>query len=566
MLGYYKLRVIMKSNYYDIKNNLFHFGLNLLTTEGDFSGTNALSLVECPKGHKWETRISRIFQKERLNRASKGCPQCAEEIYIQQSYQAALSNLIEGHTILDSFIKKGLKVNTRFYNIQCPYGHVYEKRNPELKNGCPDCSKKTYVGQERTRIIFEGHFLLPFPTVRPEWFKNPVTNKKLELDGYCEELRLAFEYQGRQHSSNDTEFGGDYLHQQERDQYKVDLCREHGIRLIIINQPRSYEAEKFFQSVAKDCREQGLELTITLDDLNFNGINDTNTLVKNYQDFKDFATSKGFQLVTTQFSTMEEPLEFKCQDNHNFQMKGSVFKTILNTDKYRDEPCPECHKKNNPEKVNETITIHSCQELAQSIGYKCLSQSYLNVNTPLEWQCGHGHTLTKTYRQMIRNQTGKYCTQCSELNLSQPKPINTVIAATSKVSKAANGEVLDYNWLTQFALDNGVKLLDNLYKGKDIKHNFKCDKGHEFESTVTNLTDKKKRNTTFCNHAECNGITVIDLSTCENFAKENGLVCLSTQYQNVNEKMDWQCDKGHNFQKSYRQFLRSKTGRYCPQC
>ena len=37
-----------------------------------------------------------------------------------------------------------------------------------------------------------------FRKIRPDWIKNKEGNK-LELDFYCEELKLAFEYQGIQH-------------------------------------------------------------------------------------------------------------------------------------------------------------------------------------------------------------------------------------------------------------------------------------------------------------------------------------------------------------------------------
>lgn len=38
----------------------------------------------------------------------------------------------------------------------------------------------------------------PFPT-KPAWNKNPWTNSRLELDGYCEEFNIAFEFDGEHH-------------------------------------------------------------------------------------------------------------------------------------------------------------------------------------------------------------------------------------------------------------------------------------------------------------------------------------------------------------------------------
>lgn len=54
-------------------------------------------------------------------------------------------------------------------------------------------------GEEISRgyfeYIFEGK---KFIKSRPKWLKSPK-NHSIELDGYCSELKLAFEYNGVQH-------------------------------------------------------------------------------------------------------------------------------------------------------------------------------------------------------------------------------------------------------------------------------------------------------------------------------------------------------------------------------
>lgn len=563
----------MNSKYKEIKEKICSNGLVLLTPESEFQGSNSKGLFKCPKDHEWITRISTVLQKDRISRPSKGCPECANAQFKIKSDQTAIFKLLPEHTILSSYLKEtGVKESKRerHYIVKCQFDHQYDKRGSRLHEGCPECSKKTFVGQERTRIIFQTQFNKPFPSIRPDWLKNPSTGRNLELDGYCEELKLAFEYQGRQHNSEDTEFGSDYTNQVERDQYKVQACLEHEITLVLIDQPRSYDVDKFLKSVAKDCLTQGIDITLNAEDLNFNIINDTNTLINNHKAFKDFAKEKGYTLITDSFSTMEDKLQFSCNQGHNFDMKGSTFKTMLNTDKYRNEPCLKCHKIEAPEKVKEDLSIAQCDEFAKQIGYECLSSTYVNINTLLNWKCNHGHAFSKTYRQMIRNQTGKYCPHCTELGLTQAqsmykaKTIKNI--ENSKITKSGNGETRDINWLLIFASENNVQLVDQAYLGMDIKHDFVCHKGHNFSSTLSNLMDKQKRGTSLCNHKDCNGVTVIDLQTCIDFAKEHNWKCLSNKYKNVNEKMQWECDKGHIFEKSFRQFQRSKTGIQCPCC
>lgn len=60
---------------------------------------------------------------------------------------------------------------------------------------------------------------------------------RLELDGYCRNLSLAFEYNGEQHYRLCRWFKmeqNDLDSIRSRDRLKVELCRSHGVRLIVI--------------------------------------------------------------------------------------------------------------------------------------------------------------------------------------------------------------------------------------------------------------------------------------------------------------------------------------------
>lgn len=59
---------------------------------------------------------------------------------------------------------------------------------------------------------------------------------KLELDGYNEEIKLAFEYQGEQHYVSNNYFGGDEYFEKlkKRDKEKKKACIDNGIALIEI--------------------------------------------------------------------------------------------------------------------------------------------------------------------------------------------------------------------------------------------------------------------------------------------------------------------------------------------
>lgn len=88
------------------------------------------------------------------------------------------------------------------------------------------------------RMIIEEIYGVPFPKVRPEWLTNPSTKRRLELDMYNEDLKLAFEYDGAQHSFYTPHYHKNESHFEYRrllDQLKTELCHQKGVTLVRIN-------------------------------------------------------------------------------------------------------------------------------------------------------------------------------------------------------------------------------------------------------------------------------------------------------------------------------------------
>ena len=104
-------------------------------------------------------------------------------------------------------------------------GKLYQPKVPKLV--------KSGVGEESCRKLFELYCGKPFLSVRPDWLKNPQSGRNLELDGYCEELALAFEFDG-EHHTKDGYFGSDLKYTQFKDNLKDSLCVDNGVRLIRI--------------------------------------------------------------------------------------------------------------------------------------------------------------------------------------------------------------------------------------------------------------------------------------------------------------------------------------------
>lgn len=96
--------------------------------------------------------------------------------------------------------------------------------------------KRDSMGEKLTRRALEQLYGKKFDKIRPDWFKNPKTGRPLELDGYCPELKMAFEYHGVQHREFPNGFHKteqEFYDQVARDIYKAQRCEKLGIYLII---------------------------------------------------------------------------------------------------------------------------------------------------------------------------------------------------------------------------------------------------------------------------------------------------------------------------------------------
>ncbi len=116
-------------------------------------------------------------------------------------------------------------------------------------------SKRGNTREQKCRDIIEKLTGAPYPTKRPAFLKNPKTGRNLELDGYCKELRSAFEYNGVQHYKFPNTFHktkADFLQQVERDKFKIAQCEEYGIHLTVI--PNSIADDELYDYIRYDLQ------------------------------------------------------------------------------------------------------------------------------------------------------------------------------------------------------------------------------------------------------------------------------------------------------------------------
>jgi very-short-patch-repair endonuclease len=108
----------------------------------------------------------------------------------------------------------------------------------KYKSEMDEYQKKQSIGEKICqKIIEEIYPNNKFQKIRPNWLKNTDTNKNMELDIYCNELKIAIEYNGKQHYEYIEYFHrneNNFNKQCERDKLKNELCIKNGIKLITI--------------------------------------------------------------------------------------------------------------------------------------------------------------------------------------------------------------------------------------------------------------------------------------------------------------------------------------------
>lgn len=126
---------------------------------------------------------------------------------------------------------------------QCKYKHKFNLSYVEVAHGksrlgtwCNICSSG--ISERICRHILESIFKRKFPKSYPEWLVN-IEGNRMELDGYCKSLKIAFEHHGDQHYQMNSHFmkTKDKLDKRRRDDNrKRNLCKKHGVKLIEIDQ------------------------------------------------------------------------------------------------------------------------------------------------------------------------------------------------------------------------------------------------------------------------------------------------------------------------------------------
>lgn len=162
-----------------------------------------------------------------------GCPKCAaQERFLAQ--EEVVKQFRQTHGNKYDYSRVEYKSGREKVKIICPlHGEFFQAAaNHKNGQGCPECAKYGYR-EKWLREVLEECTEMAFPSVFPKWLRNPNSGRLLELDCYNKKMKLAIEYQGKQHYQPVEYFGGldAFLKYKERDRIKWNLCLQKGIIL-----------------------------------------------------------------------------------------------------------------------------------------------------------------------------------------------------------------------------------------------------------------------------------------------------------------------------------------------
>ena len=329
-----------------------------------------------------------------------GCRTCRYR-KIREHHAFTLADVMEvveqrgGKVISSEYINSEMPLD-----FECSKGHFFTNRFSHIKRGqwCPTCNKGS-KSEEIARTTFEQIFKLDFPKVRPKWLKN-VRGFQMEIDGFCKELNIGFEYQGIQHFSKQL-FGGDLDKRIADDVRKAQLCSDNGVHLFILTHEMKYE--EFPMQIAKQALAFGLDMPIGWESIDVD-IYQAYIREDRIEELRQILGKRLIEVISPKYLGSNEYLELRClRCRHIWKAKGNAFFNSRQT-----AGCDKCARRRAG--LLNKLSLSDLQDFASKNGGEVLSKEYIKRNYWYEWRCKLGHEFEGNFNNMVFRK--QFCPTC----------------------------------------------------------------------------------------------------------------------------------------------------------
>ncbi|MQR02103.1 hypothetical protein [Glaciimonas soli] len=251
-------------------------------------------------------------------------------------------------------------------------------------------------------------------------------------------------------------------------------------------------------------------------------------------DMQQLAKERGGLCLSETYLGERTALQWQCAEQHQWMARPN---NIM-----QGGWCSICVRAKT--RLDPRLVIEEMQQIAAERGGLCLSATYENDSTRLQWQCANQHQWVATRRHIKR---GGWCSFC-----------------TLEAKRQTLGFL---GKLQQIAIERDGLLLSKTYEGTHQHHQWQCAQQHQWLATPANIKSGK-----WCphcavgqrvrTHQATKGYT---LKAMQALAAQHGGVCLSTSYitNDSVEKLHWRCAQGHTWHASGTSI---KSGSWCGQC
>lgn len=218
----------------DVKGKLKELNQDLVIL-GKYKEAFSPLKIKCRKcQHQWTTTWNTLSRIKRSQERT-GCPWCGPHRLTHKEVVQKLLQLNPDLVLVGKY-----KLGSLPLKFHCKKCGAFWKRSwnymTPTNGSCPSCCPTPYYSESEVRRVIEQLTGWEFPKCRPTFLKG-LSSQPLELDGYNEEHKIAFEYQGLQHYQlcYYNRFDPQKLKAQKRRDWRKKIqCYRHGIRLIRI--------------------------------------------------------------------------------------------------------------------------------------------------------------------------------------------------------------------------------------------------------------------------------------------------------------------------------------------
>lgn len=159
------------------------------------------------------------------------------------------------------------------------------------------------------------------------------------------------------------------------------------------------------------------------------------------------ARSQGGVCLAFDYEGSKAYYRFRCHEGHEWETEGAKI--------FRGSWCPQCGHE------AKRFGIGFMRELAAAHGGRCLSETYRNTATRLEWACQKGHRWWAFPGAIVR---GHWCSVCSR-----------------------DAVKLGIDVMRRHAAERGGKCISDTYVNSSTRLEWECSRGHRWHATPNTI-------------------------------------------------------------------------------